>query len=45
MSSDSGWIEQYSVQTAPQPPSAFRPRKAAWVWGFSVPKPAQCATA
>ena len=26
VSSDSGWIEQYSVQTAAQPPSAFMPR-------------------
>ena len=26
VSSDSGWIEQYSVQHAPQPPSAFMPR-------------------
>ncbi len=26
VSSDSGWIEQYSVQHAAQPPSAFMPR-------------------
>ena len=26
VSSDSGWMEQYSVQTAPQPPSIFTAR-------------------
>ena len=31
----------YSVQTAAQPPSAFMPRWAACVHGFSVPKPEQ----
>ena len=43
-SSVSGLIEQYSVQTAAQPPSAFRPRNAACVHGFSTPKPVQCGT-
>ena len=43
-SSDSWLIEQYSVQTAAQPPSAFMPRKAACVHGFSTPKPVQWGT-
>ena len=38
-SSDSGWIEQYSVQTAAHPPSAFIPRCPAWKPGFSEPAP------
>ena len=38
-SSEVGEIEQYSVQTAPQPPSAFMPRCAACVCGFVTPKP------
>src|ERR1700693_127152 len=41
-SSDSGWMEQNSVNTAPQPPSAFMPRKCAWAPGRSAPGPAQC---
>ena len=44
VSSESGLIAQYSVQTAPQPPSAFIPRKRAWCRGFSDPKPTQCGT-
>ena len=44
VSSDSCVIEQYSVHTAAQPPSAFMPRKAACVHGFSTPKPVQCGT-
>ena len=43
-SSVSGLIEQYSVHTAAQPPSAFMPRNAACVHGFSTPKPVQCGT-
>ena len=43
-SSDSALIEQYSVHTAAQPPSAFMPRNAACVHGFSTPKPVQCGT-
>ena len=39
-----GLIEQYSVQTAAQPPSAFVPRCPACVPGFTVPKPQQCGT-
>ena len=42
-SSASGWIEQYSVNTTPQPPSALVPRKAAFAPGRSDPGPAQCA--
>src|ERR1700694_1705733 len=41
-SSDSGWIEQNSVNTTPQPPSAFMPRRCAWAPGRSAPGPAQC---
>src|SRR6202022_2657389 len=41
-SSDSGWMEQNSVNTAPQPPSAFMPRKWACAPGLSAPGPAQC---
>src|SRR5882762_4615028 len=41
-SSDSGWMEQNSVKTAPQPPSAFMPRKWACAPGRSAPGPAQC---
>ena len=33
MSSDVGWMEQYSVFTTPQPPSALMPRIAASVAG------------
>ena len=44
MSSLSGPIEQYSVQTAPQPPSAFIARKCDWKPGRSEPAPLQCAT-
>ena len=44
VSSDSGLIEQYSVFTAAQPPSAFMPRNAACVHGFSTPKPVQWGT-
>src|SRR5882672_1432287 len=40
-SSDSAWIEQNSVQTTPQPPSAFIPRKRACVPGRSEPYPVQ----
>ena len=43
-SSEVGEIEQYSVHTAPQPPSAFMPRCAAWVNGFVTPNPVQCGT-
>jgi hypothetical protein len=43
-SSESGEIGAYSVQTAAQPPSAFTPRCAACVHGFSVPNPEQCGT-
>ncbi len=43
-SSVSGLIEQYSVHTAAQPPSAFIPRNDACVHGFSTPKPVQCGT-
>ncbi len=43
-SSVSALIEQYSVHTAAQPPSAFIPRNAACVHGFSTPKPVQCGT-
>src|SRR6266851_1447101 len=35
-------MEQNSVKTAPQPPSAFMPRKWAWAPGRSAPGPAQC---
>src|SRR5260370_1730437 len=35
-------MEQNSVKTAPQPPSAFMPRKWAWAPGLSAPGPAQC---
>ena len=42
LSSDSGWIEQYSVEIAPQPPSAFMPRWPAWKPGFSEPAPEHC---
>src|SRR5713226_3997488 len=42
VSSDSGEIEQYSVQTAPYPPSALVERKKAWLKGFSDPNPLQC---
>src|SRR5580693_3762314 len=35
-------MEQNSVNTAPQPPSAFMPRKCAWAPGLSAPGPAQC---
>src|ERR1035441_7711407 len=42
-SSASGWMEQYSVKTTPQPPSALVPRKAALAPGRSEPGPAQCA--
>ncbi len=41
VSSDSGEIEQYSVQHAPYPPSAFIARKYAWLKGFSDPNPLQ----
>ena len=41
-SSASGWMEQYSVNTTPQPPSAFIPRRCAWAPGRSAPGPAQC---
>src|SRR3990172_1274982 len=41
VSSDSGEIEQYSVQQAAYPPSAFMARKYAWLIGFSAPKPLQ----
>ncbi|MBT6828364.1 MAG: hypothetical protein HOA58_02500, partial [Rhodospirillaceae bacterium] len=40
-SSDSGWTEQYSVHTVPQPPSAFMARKCACVPGRSEPAPMQ----
>ena len=43
-SSESGENGAYSVQTAAQPPSAFTPRWAAWVQGFSVPNPEQWGT-
>src|SRR6266851_9653592 len=35
-------MEQNSVNTAPQPPSAFMPRKWACAPGLSAPGPAQC---
>src|SRR3990170_4937680 len=38
VSSDSGEIEQYSVETPPKPPSALLARKYAWLKGFSEPK-------
>src|SRR5229473_1184763 len=41
-SSASGWMEQNSVNTTPQPPSAFIPRKWACAPGLSDPGPAQC---
>ena len=41
VSSDSGEIEQYSVETPANPPSAFSARKYAWLNGFSEPKPLQ----
>src|SRR5207253_3703275 len=41
VSSDSGEIEQYSVQQAAYPPSAFIARKYAWLKGRSEPKPLQ----
>jgi len=44
VSSASGETVQYSVQTAAQPPSAFIPRNAACVHGFSTPNPVQCGT-
>ena len=44
VSSLSGAIEQYSVHTVPQPPSAFIARKWAWKPGRSEPAPLQCAT-
>src|SRR3972149_6576032 len=34
VSSDSGEIEQYSVDTAASPPSAFTARENAWLNGF-----------
>ena len=42
LSSELGWIEQYSVQTTPQPPSALMPRSAAEAWGFMQPRPVAC---
>ena len=44
VSSDSGLIEQYSVHTAAQPPSAFIARWPACAPGFSEPAPMQCGT-
>ena len=44
VSSLSGAMEQYSVHTVPQPPSAFMARKWAWKPGRSKPAPLQCAT-
>ena len=41
VSSDSGLIEQYSVQQAAQPPSALMPRWYACMPGFSEPAPMQ----
>ncbi len=41
VSSDSGEIEQYSVETPAKPPSAFSARKYAWLNGFSEPNPLQ----
>jgi hypothetical protein len=35
-------MEQNSVNTTPQPPSAFMPRKCACAPGRSAPGPAQC---
>src|ERR1700734_3907688 len=35
-------MEQNSVKTAPQPPSAFMPRRCACAPGLSAPGPAQC---
>ena len=40
----SGWIEQDSVQSAAQPPSAFTARWAALAPGFSAPAPVHCGT-
>lgn len=44
VSSDSGWMEQYSVLMAPQPPSALTERCAAWKPGLSEPAPMQWGT-
>ena len=44
VSSDSGRIEQYSVQHAAQPPSALMPRWYACMPGFSEPAPMQWGT-
>ena len=43
-SSELGWIEQYSVQTTPQPPSALVSRMAATVFGRLKPMPVQWGT-
>ena len=43
-SSEVGWTEQYSVQTTPQPPSAFVPRIAASIRGCFQPIPEQWGT-
>src|SRR5215469_12818092 len=44
ITSPPGLIVQTSVNTAPQPPSAFIPRNAAWKPGRSDPAPLQCGT-
>ena len=43
-SSELGWIEQYSVQTTPQPPSALVSRMAATLLGRLYPMPVQWGT-
>jgi hypothetical protein len=43
-SSELGWIEQYSVQTTPQPPSALVSRMAATLLGWLYPMPVQWGT-
>ena len=44
LSSESGLTGAYSVHTAPQPPSAFIARCAAWANGLVEPSPVQWGT-
>ena len=44
VSSHEGWVETTPVETTPQPPSAFMPRKAARTRGYASVMPLACGT-